>query len=225
MPCPIQHIVLSTTIDSGPFQRRILSTTRASPMSTRPRKNATTSVTTRTTTVEFASSWRLGQFTLRNSARTSLKNSRTRVTNCIPLSLCVPALFPAFARGVAPRDGGPCPPSGPPPFRLPRPHPRPPAPPPPPRAATHANSRPPARPPPGPDREPQLPVHPHRRDQLHVHRHVVPRHHHLHPRRQRADPRHVRRPKIELRPVPVEIRRVPPPLFLRQHIYLRLEFL
>src|SRR5215475_3042438 len=81
------------------------------------------------------------------------------------------------------------------------------------------------RPPPLPDREPQLLLHRDRRDQLDRHRHVVPRHHHLHPRRQRAHPRHVRRPEVELWPVPVEVRRVPSPLFLRQDVHLRFEFL
>src|SRR3990172_8270207 len=79
------------------------------------------------------------------------------------------------------------------------------------------------RPTPLPDREPQLLLHRDRRDQRHIHRHVVPRHHHLHPRRQRAHPRHVRRPKVKLRPIPLEKRRVPPPLLLRQHVHLRLE--
>src|SRR5207249_636926 len=63
----------------------------------------------------------------------------------------------------------------------------------------------------------------HRRDQRDLHRDVVPRHHHLHPVRQLDVPRHVRRPKVELRPVPREERRVPPPLFLGQHVHLRLE--
>src|SRR5262249_30313482 len=81
------------------------------------------------------------------------------------------------------------------------------------------------RPPPLPDREPQLLLHRDRHDQLDRHRHVVPRHHHLHPTGQRAHPRHVRRPKVKLRPVPVEVRRVPPPLFLRQHVHFRFEFL
>src|ERR687891_1675974 len=76
-----------------------------------------------------------------------------------------------------------------------------------------------------PDREPQLLLQRHRRDQLHRHRHVVPRHHHLHAPRQRAYPRHVRRPKVKLRPIPVEKRRVPPPLLLRQHVHLGLELL
>src|SRR5438034_4606451 len=79
------------------------------------------------------------------------------------------------------------------------------------------------RPPAFPDREPQLLLHRDRRDQLHLHVHVVPRHHHLPPRRQRRHPRHVRRPKVKLRPVPVEKRRVPSPLFLRQHVHRPLE--
>src|SRR5437588_2560336 len=81
------------------------------------------------------------------------------------------------------------------------------------------------RAPPFPDRAPPLLLHRHRPDQLHRHRHVVPRHHHPHPARQRAHPRHIRRPKVKLRPIPVEKRRVPPPLLLRQHVHLRLELL
>src|SRR5258705_2821810 len=42
------------------------------------------------------------------------------------------------------------------------------------------------------DREPQATFHRDRRDQLHLHVHIVPRHHHLPPRRQRRNPRHVR---------------------------------
>src|SRR6476469_8775520 len=79
------------------------------------------------------------------------------------------------------------------------------------------------RPPALADREAQPLVHRDRRDQLDRHLDVVPRHHHLHPRRQLHVPRHVRRPEVELRPVPLEERRVPPPLFLRQHVHLRLE--
>src|SRR5574342_1150503 len=73
------------------------------------------------------------------------------------------------------------------------------------------------------NREPQPLFHRDRRDQLDRHLRVVPRHHHLHPRRQLHVPRHVRRPKVKLRPVPLEKRRVPPPLFLRQHVHLRVE--
>src|SRR5437667_9220392 len=58
--------------------RKILSTILASTMSTPPRKKATTTVTVITTTVELVSSCRLGQVTLRNSARTSPKNSCAR---------------------------------------------------------------------------------------------------------------------------------------------------
>src|SRR2546425_5761563 len=47
-------------------------------MSTPPRKKAITTVTVITTTVELISSCRLGQVTLRNSARTSPKNSCAR---------------------------------------------------------------------------------------------------------------------------------------------------
>src|SRR3990172_5557782 len=78
-------------------------------------------------------------------------------------------------------------------------------------------------PPAFPDREPQPLFQRHRRDQTDVHPDVVPRHHHLHPVRQLDVPRHVRRPKVELRPVPREERRVPPPLFLGQHVHVRLE--
>src|SRR2546428_1292846 len=78
------------------------------------------------------------------------------------------------------------------------------------------------RPPPLRDRNPQLCLHPHGRDQVDRHHHFPPRHHAPPPRRQRHHPRHVRRPKIELRPVPVEKRRVPPPLLLGQHIHLGL---
>src|SRR5215813_11930286 len=53
---------------------RILSTMRESPMSTAPRKKASTNTTTTTTTVEFATSARLGHVTRRNSAATSRKN-------------------------------------------------------------------------------------------------------------------------------------------------------
>src|SRR6266404_5597140 len=62
-----------------------------------------------------------------------------------------------------------------------------------------------------------------RRDQLNLHRHVVPGHHHLHSLRQRRHSRHVRRAKVKLRPVPRKERRVPSPFFLRQHIGLGLE--
>src|SRR5438034_4986119 len=79
------------------------------------------------------------------------------------------------------------------------------------------------RPPAFPDREPQAALHRDRRDQLHLHVHVVPRHHHLPSRRQVRHPRHVRGPKVELRPIPIEKRRVPAPLLLRQHVDRRLE--
>src|SRR5690606_13251899 len=59
------------------------------------------------------------------------------------------------------------------------------------------------------DGEAQALVHGDRRDQLHLHRHVVARHHHLRPLRQHDLPRHVRRPEVELRPVVREERRVP----------------
>src|SRR3989441_44506 len=79
------------------------------------------------------------------------------------------------------------------------------------------------RPPALADREPQAALHRDRRDQLHLHVHVVPRHHHLPPRGQVRHPRHVRGPKVELRPIPVEKRRVPAPLLLRQHVHRPLE--
>src|SRR5258708_20039817 len=62
-----------------------------------------------------------------------------------------------------------------------------------------------------------------RHDQLHRHLDVVPRHHHLHPLRQPDRSRHIRRAHVQLRPVPVEERRGPPPLFLPQHVHLRLK--
>src|SRR5713226_4593468 len=66
-----------------PAHRKILSTTRASTMSTPPRNSATTTVTVITTTVELISSWRLGHVTLRNSATTSRMNACVRLRNSI----------------------------------------------------------------------------------------------------------------------------------------------
>src|SRR3989441_4295808 len=66
-----------------PAHRKILSTIRASTMSTPPRNSATTTVTVITTTVELISSWRLGHVTLRNSATTSRMNSCVRLRNSI----------------------------------------------------------------------------------------------------------------------------------------------
>src|SRR5262249_2470787 len=93
----LRHLVLETRVgvDDEPLpvralrvherrrftaHRRILSTTFDSAMSTPPRKNASTTVTTITIVVELMSSSRLGQVTLRNSARTSCANSLIRVT-------------------------------------------------------------------------------------------------------------------------------------------------
>src|SRR5262245_25126014 len=57
---------------------KILSTMRASAMSTPPRNRASTTVTTTTTAVELINSCRLGHVTLWNSTSTSRVNSRTR---------------------------------------------------------------------------------------------------------------------------------------------------
>src|SRR3972149_1111893 len=75
------------------------------------------------------------------------------------------------------------------------------------------------------DREPELLLHRHRRDQLHRHLDVVPGHHHLHALRKGPHARHARRPEVELRTVPVEKRRVAAPLLLRQDVRGRLELL
>src|ERR1043165_694215 len=76
------------------------------------------------------------------------------------------------------------------------------------------------RPPSLSNRKPQTLLQRYRRDQLHLHRHVVPRHHHLHSLRQVRYTRHIRRPKVELRAIPSEKRRVTTSLLLRQHIRL-----
>src|ERR1035437_7741266 len=73
------------------------------------------------------------------------------------------------------------------------------------------------------NREAQTLVHGHRRDQLHLQIHVVPRHHHFRAFRQLRHSRHVRSPEVELRPVSLEERRVPPSLFLAQHVHFALE--
>src|SRR5262245_29842789 len=92
--------------------RRILSTMRASPMSTAPRKNASTTVTTITTVVELMSSCRLGQVTFLNSTITSLTNSCARLTNSTataPRSSARPVRAPEGGRGPPPgcgRGGG-----------------------------------------------------------------------------------------------------------------------
>src|SRR5262245_12663900 len=57
---------------------KILSTMRASAMSTPPRNRASTTVTTTTTAVELINSCRLGHVTLWDSTSTSRANSRTR---------------------------------------------------------------------------------------------------------------------------------------------------
>src|SRR4030095_5952585 len=75
------------------------------------------------------------------------------------------------------------------------------------------------------DRKPLLLLHRNRRDQLNVHRRVVPRHDHLRARRQRHLPGHIRRAEVKLRAVIVEERRVPATLLLGQDVRLRLELL
>src|SRR3989441_12798526 len=68
------------------------------------------------------------------------------------------------------------------------------------------------RAPPFPDRKPQLLLHRHRRDQLHRHRHVVPRPHHLPPPRPPHPPPPPPPPPTNLRPPPPrKPRRAPPP--------------
>src|SRR5256885_14081348 len=71
------------------------------------------------------------------------------------------------------------------------------------------------------DRKPQLLLHRNRRDQLNLHRHIVPRHHHLGPRGKRHDPGHVGRPEIKLRTIVGEGRRGPPAPPPGQDISLR----
>src|SRR6266853_860715 len=63
---------------------RITPTRRDRATSTAPRYIARTNTTTSTTAVEAATSWRLGQFTRRNSPATSSKNSFTRFRNSMP---------------------------------------------------------------------------------------------------------------------------------------------
>src|ERR1044072_6786918 len=81
----------------------------------------------------------------------------------------------------------------------------------------------PHRPPTLSGRGPQPLLQSYRRNQLHLHRHVIPRHHHLYPLRQMGHTSHVRRPEVELRTVPRKKRRVPATFFLRQHIRLGTE--
>ena len=69
----------------------------------------------------------------------------------------------------------------------------------------------------------KLRIHRDRRDQLHVHRHVVARHHHLGAFRQLHDAGHVGGAEVELRAVVGEERRVPAALFLGQDVRLGLE--
>src|SRR6056297_1238302 len=73
------------------------------------------------------------------------------------------------------------------------------------------------------DGEPEPVLHGDRRDQLHLHLHVVARHHHLGTLRQLHRARHVRRAEVELRPVTLEERRVTTALLLRQDVHLGLE--
>src|SRR6185369_6494712 len=75
------------------------------------------------------------------------------------------------------------------------------------------------------DRKPQLLLFRSRRDQLNLHRHIVPRHHHLGPRGKRHNPGHIGRPEIKLRTIVGEERRVPPALLLGQNISLGSELL
>src|SRR6185295_15213890 len=63
---------------------RITPTRRDRATSTAPRYIARTNTTTSTTAVEAATSWRLGQFTRRNSPATSSKNSFNRFRNSMP---------------------------------------------------------------------------------------------------------------------------------------------
>src|ERR1043166_3475944 len=81
----------------------------------------------------------------------------------------------------------------------------------------------PPRPPALSDRKPQALLQRDRRDQLHLHRHIVPGHHHLHPLRQVRHSRHVRRPKVELRAVARKKRRLTTTLLLRQNVRLGTE--
>src|SRR5258708_20943067 len=64
-------------------------------------------------------------------------------------------------------------------------------------------------------------LHRDRRDQLHIHRRVVPRHDHLRPRRQRHLTGHVRGSEVKLRTIVVEERRGPGPLLPRAAARLR----
>src|ERR1700737_220802 len=64
-----------------------------------------------------------------------------------------------------------------------------------------------------------------RRDQLHIHPHVVTGHHHLYAFGQLDGTRDIRRPKVKLRTVVREKRRVTAALILAQHVDFRLELL
>src|SRR5206468_6635271 len=67
------------------------------------------------------------------------------------------------------------------------------------------------RPPALPNGEPQLLLHRNRRDQLDLHRHVVPRHHHLHPPPPPPHPPPPPPPPPTLPPAPPHKPRPPPP--------------
>src|SRR5437667_3786028 len=69
----------------------------------------------------------------------------------------------------------------------------------------------PHRPPPLPDREPQLLLHRHRRDQLDRHRHVVPPQHHLHPPPPHDRPRPPPPPPPTAQPTPPPPSAIPAP--------------
>src|SRR5579884_882399 len=65
--------------------------------------------------------------------------------------------------------------------------------------------------------------HRYRLDQLDGHLDVIARHHHLHPLRQLDGSGDVGGANVELRAIAVEEGRMPPPLFLGEHVDLRLE--
>src|SRR5262245_16896679 len=67
------------------------------------------------------------------------------------------------------------------------------------------------------DGEAQLLLHGDRRDQFHIHRHIVARHHHFGASRQRYNPGHIRRPEIKLGAIVGEERRVTATLLLGQN--------
>src|SRR5258707_8694205 len=68
-------------------------------------------------------------------------------------------------------------------------------------------------------------LHRDRRDQLHIHRRIIPRHDHLRPRRQRHLTGHVRGAEVKLWTIVVEERRVPAPFLLLQGVRPPLELL